>query len=129
MRFTASTFWSLFVLVIALILASSRAHAQRDPIRLTHGPMLGNPTAHSVTVWGRTSDAGTFSVKYGTDPGELNLDSSPATTLIEHDNTGTITLEDLRAEMAAHLGLDTRTCLVPALHPTRSTSPNAWSRA
>ncbi|EMI16069.1 secreted protein, partial [Rhodopirellula maiorica SM1] len=41
--------------LIALILAgldTSVALAERDPIRLTHGPMLGMSTAHSVKVWG-----------------------------------------------------------------------------
>jgi hypothetical protein len=45
------------VVVVAFV---SPAWAQRDPIRLTHGPMLGRPTANSMAVWGRTSDAGEF---------------------------------------------------------------------
>lgn len=28
--------------------------------------MLGHPTAHSVKVWARTSDAGVFVVRFGT---------------------------------------------------------------
>ena len=35
-----------------------RSWAERDPIRLTHGPMLGHVTDSSVRVWGRTSDPG-----------------------------------------------------------------------
>jgi phosphodiesterase/alkaline phosphatase D-like protein len=52
-------------LVACVVLASfanfDEANAQtsgRDPISLTHGPMLGQPTATSMVVWGRTSDPG-----------------------------------------------------------------------
>lgn len=44
-----------------------QSHGQkssRDPIALTHGPMLGQPTATSIFVWGRTSDPGEFTVRY-----------------------------------------------------------------
>jgi alkaline phosphatase D len=53
--------WCAFAFAVV-----SPAAAQRDPIRLTHGPMLGKATAHSVAVWGRTSDPGEFVVHYGT---------------------------------------------------------------
>ncbi|MDA7608501.1 hypothetical protein N8589_02935, partial [Akkermansiaceae bacterium] len=45
------------LLTITLFL---QAQAYRDPIRLTHGPMLGKPTSSSVAVWGRTSEPGEF---------------------------------------------------------------------
>lgn len=102
MHSAASTSRFLCLFFATTILASSKTFAQRDPIRLTHGPMLGNPTAHSVTVWGRTSDAGVFSVRYGTDPNDLSLLSLTATTLIEHDNTGTVKLDGLRADTRYH---------------------------
>jgi alkaline phosphatase D len=81
---------------------ASPAAAQRDPIRLTHGPMLGKPTAHSVAVWGRTSDPGEFIVKYGGDANHLEQASRPATTSIDHDNTGVAQLTDLKSDTRYH---------------------------
>lgn len=69
--------------------------AARDPISLTHGPMLGQPTATSMVVWGRTSDPGQFTVHYGPNPELLDRVSQPGMTAIEHDNTGTVQLVDL----------------------------------
>ena len=40
-----------------LLTLASTALAERDPIRLTHGPMLGKPTAHSMSVWGQIGRA------------------------------------------------------------------------
>ncbi|MEC9094030.1 MAG: alkaline phosphatase D family protein, partial [Planctomycetota bacterium] len=74
---------------------SFSATLDRDPIRLTHGPMLGNVTARSIKVWGRTSDAGLFHVRYGTEQGNLDLKSEEAVTRIEDDNTGSVTLRKL----------------------------------
>lgn len=72
--------------------------AARDPIRLTHGPMLGHPTAKSVRVWGRTSDSGEFSVRYGVTEGKLSQISKSVTTRIENDNTGYVTLDGLKSD-------------------------------
>ena len=80
----------------------SVARAERDPIRLTHGPMLGNPTAHSMSVWGRTSDPGKFLVKYGLQATRLNHTSEPATTRIGHDNTGVALLQNLKSDTRYH---------------------------
>ncbi len=74
----------------------------RDPIRLTHGPMLGNPTATSVRVWGRTSDPGQFVVKYGTAADRMDQTSQSATTKIDDDNTGFTTLNDLQPDTRYH---------------------------
>ena len=82
--------------------AVSVARAERDPIRLTHGPMLGNPTAHSMSVWGRTSDPGKFLVKYGLQATRLNHTSEPATTRIGHDNTGVALLQNLKSDTRYH---------------------------
>ena len=78
------------------------AQSRRDPIRLTHGPMLGMSTSNSVRVWGRTSEPGPFFVRYGTSGDNLNQQSEPKLTTIEHDNTGIIVLEDLKADTAYH---------------------------
>lgn len=64
--------------------------------------MLGKPTAHSVSVWGRTSDPGDFVVKYGTTADSLTQTSPVATTSIDHDNTGVAELTDLKADTRYH---------------------------
>ncbi len=86
-----------FAACLALTVLPEAADA-RDPIRLTHGPMLGRPTSHSVRVWGRTSDAGEFLVRYGMDPDRPDLVSRPAATTTDHDNTGVARLENLRSD-------------------------------
>ncbi|HIG30004.1 MAG TPA: alkaline phosphatase [Verrucomicrobiales bacterium] len=76
--------------------------AERNPIRLTHGPMLGRPGANSVAVWARTSDPGEFLVHYGTDALHLNQTSIPVKTRIENDNTGSILLTGLIPDTRYH---------------------------
>ena len=61
----------IFPLVVTLLMSS--LDAARDPIRLTHGPMLGHPTSSSVRVWARTSDPGEFQVLYGTEEAKLEF--------------------------------------------------------
>ena len=79
-----------------------RAVADRDPIWLTHGPMLGQPTATSMAVWGRTSDPGQFHVRYGTSAEQLEQVSEPAATELAHDNTGVVHLKDLKSDTRYH---------------------------
>ena len=88
---------SLRKVLAVWLLVVSCAFADRDPIFLTHGPMLGKPTAHSMTVWARTSDPGLFTVHYGTMADQLDQISEPGTTTIDHDNTGTVVLRELAA--------------------------------
>ncbi len=76
--------------------------AEQDPIRLTHGPMLGHVTDASVRVWGRTSQAGDFHVRYGVDAAHLDQQSESATTTIDHDNTGVVTLHGLQPDTRYH---------------------------
>lgn len=85
----------LFFLSLALL---PPLHAERDPIRLTHGPMLGRPGAGSVTVWARTSDPGEFRVRYGLSESALDQESEAGVTRIEDDNTGTVTLAGLEGD-------------------------------
>lgn len=94
-----------FVLCISLA-ANQTANAERDPIRLTHGPMLGQPTATSVRVWGRTSDAGQFWVRYGTSEDALLKRSQGATTTVEHDNTGWVTVDGLKPDTIYYYQLE-----------------------
>ena len=88
--------------LLIVLLFSPTAFADRDPIRLTHGPMLGNPSAHGVSVWGRTSEPGTFRVRYGLSAGQLDLTSPPAKTRIGHDNTGVARLANLKSDTRYH---------------------------
>lgn len=93
----------LHVLVsMALLAIASQVWAERDPIRLTHGPMLGKPTAHTMVVWGRTSDPGEFVVRYGEDPRKLDQTSPAAKTSIDHDNTGHVQLQGLKSDTRYH---------------------------
>ena len=87
---------------ISFVSLSLGIHAARDPMRLTHGPMLGNPTSDSVRVWGRTSDPGEFSVRYGTIEGKLDQVSEPTTTSISNDNTGYAILRNLKPDQTYH---------------------------
>lgn len=94
-----------FLLAVAAVAATAGTTTARDPIRLTHGPMLGRPTAHSVRVWGRTSDPGEFTVHYGTGADQLDQVSEPATTTLAHDNTGVAELSELEPDTRYHYQL------------------------
>lgn len=94
----------LYMFLVTFLLAGL-AHAERNPIRLTHGPMLGRPTAHSVAVWGRTSDPGAFVVHYGLAANKLSEISTPAATKIDHDNTGFVQLNELESDTRYHYQL------------------------
>ena len=95
----------MFRPTVALLLSLSlsvSAQVHRDPIRLTHGPMLGKPTTDSVLVWGRTSEEGEFVVKYGLAEDALDQTSQPATTKIGHDLTGFTQLSGLKGDTRYH---------------------------
>ncbi len=79
-------------------LFATTASGDRDPIRLTHGPMVGKPSAHAMSIWARTSDPGQFVVRFGTTPEKLDQVSAPATTSIDHDNTGVARLTKLQSD-------------------------------
>ena len=99
-------------LVVVLLSCASTNVSAIDPIRLTHGPMLGHVTHESVRVWARTSRPGEFVVKYGIAPqeGDPWPDSVPktatttvaTTTNIENDNTGAATLTGLLPDTRYH---------------------------
>lgn len=90
------------ICALAGLAAVPSLQAERDPTWLTHGPMLGHVTAHSVRVWGRTSDAGEFRVRYGTIEGKLDQVSEPVVTRIENDNAGYVTVTGLEADQRYH---------------------------
>ena len=74
----------------------------RDPIRLTHGPMLGQPSAKSMHVWARTSNPGQFTVRYGVAADQLTQQSQPGITSLSHDNTGVVQLHGLTPDTKYH---------------------------
>ena len=121
-------FYRFCAFTLLVTTAFSVARAERDPIRLTHGPMLGNPTARSMSVWCRTSDPGKFLVKYGLEATNLNQASEPATTRIGHDNTGIALLKNLKSDTRYHYqvwvngrphGLPGVFCTLPRADDTR----------
>lgn len=94
-------------LCLCLVLSSGLTPLSQaeDPIRLTHGPMLGRPTSDSMAVWGRTSIEGQFHVVYGVSPDNLNLQSKPTETLAARDNTGVAALTGLQSDTRYHYQL------------------------
>ena len=89
------------LLTLILLVSAVGVYAERDPIRLTHGPMLGHVTSDSVRVWARTSDPGSFVVRYGTDVKEMAGEVT-GETFLSRDNTGDVTLEGLSADTRYH---------------------------
>ncbi len=89
----------LLTVILAAPLFGQRAS---DPIRLTHGPMLGQQTDHSMAVWARTSMPGEFFVRYGTEENSLTQESEPGITSIQGDNTGVAKLENLEPDTRYH---------------------------
>lgn len=88
--------------VLMFACGGADARAERDPIRLTHGPMLGHVTEQSVRVWARTSEPGEFEVRFGTEPDQFNHVGPTAATHIDQDNTGVGQLTGLRPDTQYH---------------------------
>lgn len=80
--------------------------SQREEIRITHGPMLGRAGLSSMGVWARTSQPGTFRVRYGLQPDKLDQDSPPVATLLEQDNTGWVLLQGLKSDTTYYYQLN-----------------------
>ena len=88
--------------VFAVLLAGSFAHGE-----LTHGPMLGRPGPHSMSIWVRTNKPAEVRVRYGLDAGMLHEVSQVVRTVLDRDNTGVITLEDLQPGHRYFYAVDT----------------------
>ncbi len=101
-RLSMPTRFALSLSLVLLAIGSAARGAERDPIRLTHGPMLGHVTDQSVRVWARTSEPGEFEVRYGTDPDQLDQVGPSATTRIGQDKTGVTELKELRPDTRYH---------------------------
>src|SRR5215210_6724219 len=89
-----STRMHVLRLSAAALIWASELPAQ--PVRISHGPMLGHVTSDSVWIWARTSSPGEFRMLYGTAHDRLDRVSDPVTTTADHDNTGWIRLVGLR---------------------------------
>ena len=89
----------IFLITIFLtgIMFWSSAGAQ-PAASISHGPMLGRLGAHEIGIWARTFRPGTFWVRYGLQPDSMNNLSKAVTTRIEHDNTGWVHIENLKAD-------------------------------
>ncbi|MGQ1786795.1 MULTISPECIES: alkaline phosphatase D family protein [unclassified Saccharicrinis] len=84
------------VLLVVFMLLGMYINAQ-DVARFSHGPMLGRLGSHEIGIWARTFKPGTFWVRYGVNPENLDQLSDPVTTSIDHDNTGVVYIKDLKA--------------------------------
>ena len=89
-------FYGVLVLLSFLILAACQSQPEGPVGPLTHGPLLGRQTTDSITVWARTEREGQFHVRYSTEPDKFTAKSGIAKTNIDHDNTGTVTLKNLK---------------------------------
>ncbi len=92
---------SIWVALTFLLIFSAPAEQKSrsgEAVSITHGPILGRLGHHQVGVWARTSQPGTFQVRYGVEPNKLDQLSSPATTRLERDNTGWVLLQGLKSD-------------------------------
>src|SRR3972149_424245 len=87
----------VIVLVMRITAGMTVLLSAQSPITVTHGPMLGKIGSNQVAVWARTSSAGAFRVLYGTAAGALTEMSAAATTVLEHDYTGSVLLQGLKS--------------------------------
>lgn len=79
----------IFVLLLSTCLADELG-------KLTHGPMLGRQTDHSMGVWCRTSKPAEVYVQYGLQKNQLNLKSEKDISTLIRDNTARVFLKNLK---------------------------------
>ena len=73
---------------------------------LEHGPMLGQPTSHSMRVWIKTDTAKTFEVVYSQSlPLPADAVSVVGRTLADDDYTGHVTLDALAPDTKYYYGI------------------------
>ena len=99
--------------------------APAETLGLTHGPMLGQPDAHSMTVWIRTKTPTEFTVRFST---HLPINSeSPGVSGNTHaanDQTGTVTLTKLKPATTYYYAIE----IDGRLADTRIDYHDAWPR-
>jgi len=92
-------------LLAALVLLGTAPAAVAQEVKITHGPLLGRLTSHSVGVWARTEGPGAFRVRYGLKPDRLEHYSPVVATRLEDDCTGWVLLKDLDGNTEYHYQL------------------------
>lgn len=90
------------VLALCLLFGNVRIAEAADPPTMTHGPLLGQPASTSMRVWARTSSPCEFEVRYGLRSDQLDQKSAAGRTMLAHDNTGWLTLENLTPDTRYH---------------------------
>jgi alkaline phosphatase D len=137
---TKKLVFNQFFMLIAIIFNSLLAYGQieklvwPDPVAnhvfpinssdLTHGPLLGKPTANSMRVWIRTKKPREFSIVYDTKlPISPESISVRGNTSEEDDNTGYVDLTGLKPNTEYYYGvvmdghlIDTRMDYEPGFH-------------
>lgn len=98
---TVTLLWMAITLGLLPATAAERQPAAR-PGAITHGPILGRPGAHTMSVWARMAQPGSFRVRYGLKPDALDQVSEPVVTRLDHDNTGWVRLHGLKADTRYH---------------------------
>jgi len=88
---------ALALLIFYPLAGSSAQDGGATDLRVTHGPLLGRPGPDTMSLWVRTERSGEVKVFYGTQKDKLNKEASIATTSLQHDYTGIITLKGLEA--------------------------------
>ena len=87
-------------LFLALLLTFSavinNSAQENNDLTITHGPILGHITHNSVRIWGRTSKPGKFQVVYQEIGNLASSKTVDVNTAIENDNTGWITVANLK---------------------------------
>uniref|UniRef100_UPI003561724F alkaline phosphatase D family protein n=1 Tax=Labilibaculum sp. TaxID=2060723 RepID=UPI003561724F len=101
-------YWKVALLMAFFLMfgsATNNASAQNSDVIITHGPMLGRVGSHEIGVWARTKASGTFWVRYGTDPKNLDQLSDSVVTSVAHDNTGWAHIKGLKANTKYYYAL------------------------
>ena len=86
----------------ALVLLVTNCLNAQEPLKVTHGPILGRPGTDTMSLWVRTARPGEVRVLYGTNKKKMDQVSKPVTTDVTHDNTGVITLNGLKPNTRYH---------------------------
>ncbi len=96
-----------FPLVSVLLLASPfGVGPTAGEAAITHGPLLGRPTATSMRVWIRTSDATGFKIVCGTElPLSTASQAVEGRTAGDRDNTGFVDITGLEPDTRYYYGV------------------------
>ena len=84
-----------FGMHLAFFMPALGQDGEPNDTRVTHGPILGRPSADSMSLWLRTARPGRIVIFYGTDKNDLSKTATLESTSIDRDNTGILTLSGL----------------------------------